>query len=68
MVGAGLLRRSLENIQLMAFLSLGATFLSGTGLLVLGASLGHFCASMTLVTVAMFAARSFYLMRLPSAE
>lgn len=67
MVGAGMLQRSIKGIRLAALTGLIVTLSSGVGLLVLGASLGHFCATMTLVTVATVAARSFYLSRVPSA-
>lgn len=66
MIGAALVRRDIKGIRGVSATGLVVTLLSGVGLIFLGASLGHFCVSMTLVTAANFAARSFYLARVPS--
>ena len=68
MVAAGILMRKIAHVRLAAAGTFIATSLSGVVMLFGGAALGHFCATMTFVTLVLVASRSFYVRRLEAVS
>ena len=56
-------QRQTTNAYLVMMVTFGATIVSGLSLLLVGASLGRVCATMTALTLAVLLVRRYYLVR-----